>query len=594
MTPSNVLTEWARLLLATLEHAGIHDVVMSPGSRSTPFACAALARPGLTCHSIIDERSAAFFALGQARVLARPSLLICTSGTAAANYFPAVVEGACSGVPLVVLSADRPFELQDGDAPQTIDQTKLYGDHVRAFVDLGMPSADIAALRALTRRAARAVWQSVSPDPGPVHLNARAGKPLEPVSASGAGLDLARAVDELITAGPTRAASRVCSPEPSALDALTEAMLGAERGLIVCGPLPPGRPETTRAIAALAEASGCALYAEAASQLRFGLTALGETFAPCDALGLLLSDTELARACNPDFVLEIGAPATSGSWERFVSSHPRLTRHVIAERGWPDSHGSARAILFGEPGAVARALEERLREHPPPQSVAFRASLARENQRIQRALDDLLESEDRNSEAAAVRAVVESLPSGALLCVGNSLPIRALDWFCASKPAGLHVVTQRGANGIDGLVSGAAGSATAAMCPTVLLLGDVSFLHDLGGLAAARTVASPFAIVVLDNGGGQIFHELPLADALGRNSDAMRYFVTPHGLDLALAGPLFQIGTQTARSTAELRSALTGALEHTGPSLIVVRPHGSVRQTLAHVRERVRRGGSSA
>jgi 2-succinyl-5-enolpyruvyl-6-hydroxy-3-cyclohexene-1-carboxylate synthase len=192
MSPPGLLTEWARLLMASLRAAGVRDVVLSPGSRSTPFTWAALQDAGLRCRTIIDERSAAFFAVGQARLTGLPTVLVCTSGSAAANYFPAVVEAAESATPLVLLTADRPFELQHAAAPQTIDQTRLFGDYARRFFELGMPDADPAMLEALQRMAAQAVLASRSPLPGPVHLNARARKPLEPAGGHDDGTDRLR------------------------------------------------------------------------------------------------------------------------------------------------------------------------------------------------------------------------------------------------------------------------------------------------------------------------------------------------------------------------------------------------------------------
>jgi 2-succinyl-5-enolpyruvyl-6-hydroxy-3-cyclohexene-1-carboxylate synthase len=202
-----LLSEWSRLLLGSLARAGVEDVVLSPGSRSTPFAWAALNEPAFRCHSVADERVAAFFALGQARVRGRPSLLICTSGTAAANYYPAVIEASLSRLPLLILTADRPFELQHSAAPQAIDQIKLFGEAVRAFFELGTPDAAPSALSGVVRSVAHAAHRTRFPEPGPVHLNARARKPLEPLQAHDAASVALRAnVDELLARGPTSAA----------------------------------------------------------------------------------------------------------------------------------------------------------------------------------------------------------------------------------------------------------------------------------------------------------------------------------------------------------------------------------------------------
>ncbi|HRI55183.1 MAG TPA: 2-succinyl-5-enolpyruvyl-6-hydroxy-3-cyclohexene-1-carboxylic-acid synthase, partial [Pseudomonadota bacterium] len=237
MSEANLLAEWARLLLGSLAAAGVREVVVSPGARSTPFVCAAHAEPQLRCWDVIDERAAAFFALGQARVTGRPSLLICTSGTAGAHYLPAVIEAGAAHLPLLVLTADRPFELQDCGAPQTIDQIKLLGGHARRFFELGMPDPSDLSLRALRRLAAQAVLTTTWPTPGAVHLNARARKPLEPQSVHTSDEVALRArVDELLQAPLLRAYPPRAVPAPAGVAAAAQLCRSARRGLIICGP----------------------------------------------------------------------------------------------------------------------------------------------------------------------------------------------------------------------------------------------------------------------------------------------------------------------------------------------------------------------
>src|SRR4051812_41493967 len=266
MTPT-LLTEWSRLLIGTLARAGVEHVVLSPGSRSTPFAWAALNEPGLRCHSVWDERVAAFFALGQARVTGRPSLLLCTSGTAAANYYPALIEASLSYLPLLVLTADRPFELQHSAAPQAIDQIKLFGDSARAFFELGTPDAAPSALSGVVRSVAHAVRAARGARPGPVHLNARARKPLEPTTAHDpASLELAAQVDALLNKGPTLAAGATLHGDVSRL---ARACRETARGIILVGPHAAYRPEAAPALLGLARITGYPLLCEATSQLRW-------------------------------------------------------------------------------------------------------------------------------------------------------------------------------------------------------------------------------------------------------------------------------------------------------------------------------------
>ncbi|HEV8244872.1 MAG TPA: 2-succinyl-5-enolpyruvyl-6-hydroxy-3-cyclohexene-1-carboxylic-acid synthase, partial [Polyangiaceae bacterium] len=264
---ATLLTEWSRLLLGTLARAGVEHVVISPGSRSTPFAWAALNEPKLRCHSVWDERVAAFFALGQARVSGRPSLLLCTSGTAAANYYPALVEASLAHLPVLVLTADRPFELQHASAPQAIDQIKLFGDSARAFFELGVPDASASALQGLVRSVAHAVHAAQNVHPGPVHLNARARKPLEPIAADDlSSRGLRESVDALLARGPTETARSTLHADVSRL---AQACVETARGVIFVGPEPVYRPEAVRALARLAEITGFPLLCEATSQSRF-------------------------------------------------------------------------------------------------------------------------------------------------------------------------------------------------------------------------------------------------------------------------------------------------------------------------------------
>ncbi len=576
--------DWARLLFGSFQSAGIRDVIVSPGSRSTPFVWGACETPGLTVHSVWDERSAAFFALGLARVTGRPALLLCTSGTAAAHYYPAVVEASAARLPLLVLSADRPFELQHADAAQTIDQVKLFGQHARRFFDLGVPEADAGVLAALPRIAAQAVLESRHPDPGPVHLNCRARKPLEPGPATTpAERELSATVDRLLARGVTLAPPPRVLPDEAVLDALAERLRAARRGLIVCGPLPAAHGQPLRAaLAAVADRLDMPVYAEAVSQLRFGapegpVEASGP--APADALEWLLGSAASRAELAPDLVLRLGGTPTSAALERLLAASlapaaPEL--HLIAEHGFPDPSNAARTLVRGPVLEVLCALAERLAGHLPAAGQReYAAAVRQANGLAWRAVDaELAAGGEELSEPSAVRAVVEELPAGALLVLGNSLPIREVDAYAPGGPRPLGVLSQRGANGIDGLISGAAGAAVGAAAvaaaPTVLLVGDVSFAHDLGGLGVLRTLRLPVVVVVLDNGGGRIFEQLPVARFFGESRFA-DLFLTPTGLDLEHAGPLFGIPSTAPRDLAGLRAAVREGLGRSGPSLVHVR-----------------------
>jgi 2-succinyl-5-enolpyruvyl-6-hydroxy-3-cyclohexene-1-carboxylate synthase len=579
MTPENLLTEWARLLVVSLADAGLRDLVVSPGSRSTPLVAAALASKRLAMHSVVDERSAAFFALGRAKATGSPSAVLCTSGSAAANYLPAVVEAASARVPLLVLTADRPFELHDCSASQTMDQTRLYGAYARRFVDLGMPEAERMALLALRRRAMQCMAETLAPEGGPVHVNVRARKPLEPVAGtSDRARELSALVDEVLRTPLPRRDRGSVQPARDAIAHLASAVRRARRGIIVCGPSEMGADDVAGAVSDVVRATGFPVYAETTSQIRFGQTGTPEALT-LDALDVLLRVPGFRSAFAPDLVLSIGEPPISAAWERFVCEHPNLERHVIARAGWPDPASSARSLLIADPEASLRALAAAL---PGPEASVgpWALELAGANRVAWSAVGDVLSSDERLSEGAALRAISEVLPRGSLLGLGNSLPVRHADVFCRSRAgADVAVWSQRGVSGIDGVVSGAAGAADASGRPTVLVVGDVSAIHDMGGFAVAKGVRTPFVVVVLNNGGGRIFEQLPLA-AAGLSSTSESFWTTPHGVRFEALAAVFDVSFASVANEGALRAALVAGLSRSGCTLVeaVVPPHGAREQ----------------
>ena len=591
----NLHVAWAKLFLRAAACAGVTEVVLSPGSRSTPLAIAAAAEPKLRLHVIVDERAAAFFALGQARVTGRPSLLVCTSGTAGAHYFPAIVEASQSFVPLLAVTADRPWELQDGAAPQTIDQVKLFGGFVRHHAELGLPDASPSALRAVPRLAAQAVARSLGPTPGPVHVNARFRKPLEPVTlaASAAPEPWEPLWESLMARGAPAVHAPSYAPDANAVAEIAERVARAERGLIVCGPAPLGQaqPDAREAILTLARRTGFPLLAEATSQVRFGGDRTG--VATCSAFDAVLRVPALRSGQAPDLILELGAPPTSSGYaELLAAAGERAARFVIAPHGWNDPRGDATALVHAEPAALARALTAVLPERAPasPWAMTFTRADARARAVTERAL-----AEAGFTEGAVARAVLAACPEGSILAIGNSTPVRDLDAFCPASGRDVRVLHQRGASGIDGLVSGAAGSASVSARPVALLLGDVSLVHDLTALGLARIAgaAAPFVIVVVQNGGGRIFEQLPIAGAVDAELFE-RTFATPQAVRFDHAAAAFGVAYARVETAAALAEALAAGWSRRGATLIeaVVPPHGGAA-TMARIRAELSRGTSA-
>jgi 2-succinyl-5-enolpyruvyl-6-hydroxy-3-cyclohexene-1-carboxylate synthase len=541
----------AGLLAAELAAAGVTDACISPGSRSTPLALA-LDRHGMRTWAIVDERSAGFFALGLAQASGRPVVLVCTSGTAAANYLPAVVEASLGCVPLVVMTADRPPELRDCRAAQTIDQVRLFGSHVRWSVDVPAPAVE-PDLEAFYRTlACRAVAAAAEAPPGPVHLNLPMREPLLEIEQ----IEKEEEETEPQAARPGAPWVRVHpagdGPSPALVAALADSLRGIERGLIVCG---PGTGEGAAApVAALACALAWPILADPLSGLRFGSHDRSRIV---DAYDLLLRDRTFAAGHVPEALLQLGGPPISKVLERFVCASPR-PRHVVAapSRLWPDPTHRATDLVRGAAAPLAAALAERLATMR--ESSRWLDSWLAATRRARNALDHAVAAEESLFEGKALPVLAEVLPAGARLHVGNSLPVRHLDLFLGSSAAPIAVHGNRGASGIDGVVSTAAGAAAAGRGPVVLVVGDLSFLHDLGGLQAAALHRLDLVVVLLNNDGGGIFSFLPQA-AL----DAPRFerlFATPHGLDIAGAVALCAARLARPRSWDEFRRDVATAL----------------------------------
>lgn len=579
----NLLSEWSQLLMASLADAGVRDVVMSPGSRSTPFVAAALREPRLRIHSVIDERAASFFALGQARVTGMPSVLLCTSGTAGAHYLPAAIEANASALPLLVLTADRPTELMDCGAPQTIDQTKLLGDHALKFIDIGHADPTPLSLRALRRMAAQAVIATLQPARGTVHVNARARKPLEPVTTavSDAGKALAVTVVKIRAQRISRASAPRELPDDAAVAEVAELVGRSERGLIVCGPVPIDTGARD-AVMALAKRTRFPVLAELPSQLRLG--AVAHDVLACDGFDAFMRSASFRNASVPDLVVQIGSTPTSTGFEQFCYAYCDVPRVVFADRAWTDPASTSTHFVVGDIASAVRAVAN---EVPVREKASAWSERFAEASRTTRAVvDDLLSSSDGLTEGKCARAVIDALPGDSGLMLANSLPLRTAEAFGQRRDVDVKVFCQRGANGIDGLLAGSVGSAIAMKRPFTLFIGDVSLLHDLTSLALAKNLSTPFVIVVVNNQGGRIFEQLPLGGGPANNDDELRKLFestlhavcTPHSFEFSHAAAMFGIGYSRVKNEVDLRAALTSAYGRRCASVIevTVPPHGAV------------------
>jgi 2-succinyl-5-enolpyruvyl-6-hydroxy-3-cyclohexene-1-carboxylate synthase len=544
---------WAGALMATLAAAGVREVVVSPGSRSTPLALAAQRADALTVRMAIDERSAGFFALGVARGSDAPVALVCTSGTAAANYHPAVIEASLSRVPLIVVTADRPPRLRGLGAPQTIDQTHLYGHAVRRFAELPVPTADAKALRGMAAQVALALAAAVGAPAGPVHLNVPFDEPMAP------GEDRDAEADSLIDAwrGAPRVAPGRVSADHAALEAVAERMAASRRPVMIAGP-DAARGGAGPALLAWAAAAGMPVVADIGADLR-GEDPRGATVASA-AEGFLRTSAWAAEP--PDLVIRLGAAPTGRGVLNWVSRHAAPTIALQPDGEGRDHEALADLTVIGDVAEMARVLAERPSGADPRWLARWRAAEASAREAIAEGPIPL--------EAVMLRAAVAGVPAGGNLCLSNSLPIRHADAYLTPGPQGLRVTTFRGANGIDGVTSASLGVAAGSGRPTLLVTGDLAFMHDMGGLHLARHLETPVVVLVINNDGGGIFSYLPIAQATP-HFEAL--FGTPHGLSFAPAAALFGLPYTHAAGEAEVGAAVARGLSTPGLSIVEVPTH---------------------
>jgi 2-succinyl-5-enolpyruvyl-6-hydroxy-3-cyclohexene-1-carboxylate synthase len=530
--PTNRNTALASALVEELARCGVRRAVLSPGSRSTPLAVALWRQPAIEVAVIVDERSAGYFALGAAQGAGRPAAVLCTSGTAAANLHPAVCEADEAGVPLIVLTADRPPELRGIGAGQTVDQLKLYGGSVRWFCEVGTHEADDPGLLHFRSVACRAYAAARGePRPGPVHLNVPWRDPLAPEPRS----EDVTATSPLALEGRgerplTAVASEPPLAEEALIDELAERVSAAPRGLIVAGRQPD--PSLARPVAALAERAGYPILAEPTSQLRLGEHDRGLVVWPYDAIARLAPPS-----LEPQLVIRFGDMPTSKALRQWLSSLRGLRQVVVDPAfGWNEPSTQAETIVRGEPRSLAGGLAERLTGGNAP----WRAAWLEAGQAAAAAIEAELRTLAEPTEPGAHAVLSGLYADGDLVYTASSMPIRDQEAFVPSAATQVRFLCNRGANGIDGLISSGIGAAAASGRPAWIVTGDLGLYHDMNGLAALRDASVPIRIVVLNNDGGGIFEFLPQAEQIERG-EFEALLGTPLGLDLARVAAVYDL-----------------------------------------------------
>jgi 2-succinyl-5-enolpyruvyl-6-hydroxy-3-cyclohexene-1-carboxylate synthase len=534
----DVTQSFAATFVDELAVQGVDYACISPGSRSAPLAIALQRHPKIRVLVHVDERSGSFFGVGLAKGTGKPVVLLCTSGTAAAEFHPAVVEAFHSRTPLIVLTADRPPELREVGANQAIDQDHLYGSAVRWFFDPGTPVESAGSPRQWRRLAARAYAEAAG---GPVHINLPFREPLVPTPGE---VPVALGI-----AGQAISAGRI-QPTPGQVTVLASALQRAQRPLIVAGEMRDG----DRLAPALARL-GLPVLAEPSSQLR-----RAETGAAVESYEALLR-AGWSLQHGPDLVVSLGGAPTSKVLSAWLAAASAPTFLIDPDRTWRDPDQVASHVMACDPQALLEAL-------PAMDRNAWREEWLSAGKRATAAIAATFVSTPLH-EGHIVRALAARLPDNGQVFVGSSMPIRAVDSFWPYAKTQQRFYGNRGASGIDGLVSSGLGLAAGrSSVPTVLLLGDLSVYHDMNGLWALRRHGLRATIVVCDNNGGGVFNFLPQA----QHQDVFEeLFATPLGLDFAQVARLYDLVYSPVTDRAGLEPALVDALAAQTPTMVVVK-----------------------
>jgi 2-succinyl-5-enolpyruvyl-6-hydroxy-3-cyclohexene-1-carboxylate synthase len=546
MNHQESLTAYLAAFVVELVQTGIKDVVVSPGSRSTPMAMIMAEHPAINIHIHVDERSAAFFALGIAKATNKPVAILCTSGTAAANYFPAIIEARYSRVPLLVLTADRPHELREVGAPQAIDQVHLYGQHVKWFADMALPENSDEIIRYARTVGARAAALAGQAPAGPVHLNFPFREPLIP--------KLDEEIFELKERprGYVNVRNGDLTIREDEFREVSQKLNGYQKGIIVCGNIADN--QFAQAVTQLAASLKFPILADPLSQLRSGLHPL-ETIV--DSYDTFLRNDDAKEYLKPDVILRFGAMPVSKALTIFLKENHQAEQFVIdGAGGWRDPATLSTEMIFCNETIFCEQLSTLTESR---ESTDFLKKWQEVNE-LTKANMALIKDSQMLSEGRLFYQLAEMLPEEATLFVGNSMPIRDLDSFFLNNHKSIKVMANRGANGIDGTVSTALGAALYSK-PLYLVLGDLTFFHDLNGMIAAKLYGLDIRIIVVNNNGGGIFSFLPQAQH-PKNFELL--FGTPLNLEFEHAVAMFSGNYTKVKDWEHLRELMNQSTEVKG------------------------------
>jgi 2-succinyl-5-enolpyruvyl-6-hydroxy-3-cyclohexene-1-carboxylate synthase len=553
----NVNQLWAYVLTETLKRLSLSCVVICPGSRSTPLVVAFVQQiPDIEVISVLDERSAAFFALGRAKATGLPVVLVCTSGTAAANFYPAIIEAQESRIPLLILTSDRPQELRNCHSGQTIDQVKLYGNYPNWQTELAIPAADMGMLGYLRQMLIHAWERCQTPTPGPVHLNIPFCDPLAPIPDS---IDLSNLQSQFQPEAFFAGVAHIL-PVPHACFPLPSEWLTSSRGIIIAGVAQPQKPEKyCQAIARLSQTLQWPVLAEGLSPVRNYASLNPYLISTYD---IILRNQQLAQELTPEIVIQIGDMPTSKELRQWLST-------TTPQRWIIDPNYENLDPLHGKTRHLRIAVEdidkwETVQREP---GIYLKKWCAVESQ-VRKNIDQHLANLEQIIESKTAWLISQTLPPGTPIFISNSMPVRDVEFFW--QPNDLHIqpYVNRGANGIDGILSTALGIAH-HQPSSVMLTGDLALLHDTNGFLIKDKFAGHLTIILINNNGGGIFEMLPIAQF---DPPFEEFFATPQNIDFAQLCATYQVQHELIQSWEQLTDKLQ-ILPNTGMRVLEIRPN---------------------
>ena len=548
---------WSRFLIEELRNHGVNHICIAPGSRSSPLTLAAANTEGITTTVHLDERGLAFYALGYARGSGKPAAVITTSGTAVANLFPAVVESSMDQVPLIILSADRPPELRQTSANQTIEQVNIFGNYVRWHQDLPCPDEAISP-HMLLSTVSHAVARSIEPVAGPVHLNCMFREPLIPEENNTNLPDNWENINRADGSPYTIKSSPLLLPAQESITRFIDVIKNIKHGIVVVGSLRNNKER--QAILEICEMIGWPTFCDITSGLR-----LTKSIIQVSYYDLILSSDKFTKHFQPDTVVHLGGRFVSKRLQQFIErSRPTNYLQVNQSSSRLDPGHLVSEHIRCHLDSFYHALQSNdfVTDAPIAKSPWHQASSMAENE-----LDKLLDMNGNLNEPAAVRLISRILPDNGALFLASSMPIRAADMYAATEKNIYAVAANRGASGIDGTLASAAGYANGIGKTVTCLIGDLALLHDFNSLLLLKGSVQKVVVIVFNNNGGQIFNLL----SVSKLKDTFeKYFVTPHDLKFEQAAAMFAMPYNNVTTLSDLEKAYTQALSRSESSLIEI------------------------